>query len=275
MVDGLNVGNPGYGTIGTPLSTEFVKEVSVITGGYMPEYWRTTGGTISAITKSGSNELHGGVFANNAPGGLSGKPKLPPAGVGAVAMTTPLDWLGDVGGDVGGPIVKDKVWYYAGLRRLFRELQRQPVVLSPFPVPPCEVGPCEPPPVEHILNADQTNSATATSFQILAKLTWAINPDNKLTGTFIASPTRSGGNNKFSVDPTTGLAQTEAYPNGTVGSTALQSNSQSYDASLRWSSEFANKRILLDTTVGYHHEVDTELPMDRFSVRGSGHPELH
>jgi hypothetical protein len=64
LIDGLNVGNPGYGTIGTPLSMEFVKEVSIITGGYMPEYGRTTGGTLSAITKSGSNELHGNVFAN-------------------------------------------------------------------------------------------------------------------------------------------------------------------------------------------------------------------
>ena len=268
LVDGLNVGNPGYGTIGTPLSTEFVKEVSVITGGYMPEYGRTTGGTISAITKSGSNDLHGGVFANFAPGGLAGTPKVPPAGVGAVAMTTKLDWLGDVGGDVGGPIVKDKVWYYAGFDVSSENynVNRQFFRLTPTAANLASASPT----TQHIPGADETNPATATSFQILAKLTWAINPDNKLTGTFIASPTHTGGNNKFSVDPQTGLAQTEAYPNGTVGSTALESNSQSYDASLRWSSEFANKRILLDTIVGYHHEVDTEYPMDGSQFGQSG-----
>src|SRR5439155_3399214 len=44
VVDGLSVNNPGNGTIGTPLSSEFVKEVNVISCGYLSEYGRTTGG---------------------------------------------------------------------------------------------------------------------------------------------------------------------------------------------------------------------------------------
>src|SRR5262245_35241373 len=32
-IDGLSVGNPGFGTLGTPLSSEFVKEVNVVSGG--------------------------------------------------------------------------------------------------------------------------------------------------------------------------------------------------------------------------------------------------
>ena len=42
--------------------------MNVITGGYMPEYGRTTGGAISAITKSGGNEFHGSVFGTWTPG---------------------------------------------------------------------------------------------------------------------------------------------------------------------------------------------------------------
>ena len=70
LIDGLSVNNPAYGTLGTPLTSEFVDEVNVITGGYMPEYGRTTGGAISAVTKSGGNEFHGSIFGTFTPGGL-------------------------------------------------------------------------------------------------------------------------------------------------------------------------------------------------------------
>jgi outer membrane receptor protein involved in Fe transport len=70
VVDGLSVNDPSVGTIGTPLSVEFVKEVNIITGGYMPEYGRSTGGVLNVVTKSGSNEFHGSVFGNIAPGFL-------------------------------------------------------------------------------------------------------------------------------------------------------------------------------------------------------------
>jgi Carboxypeptidase regulatory-like domain len=272
LIDGLNVGNPGYGTIGTPLSIEFVKELSVITGGYMPEYGRTTGGMLSAITKSGSNELHGNVFANFAPGGLAGTPTTPPVGVGATTSTSPLDWIGDVGGDVGGPIAKDKLWFYAGFdvssenysvkRQFYRQIPTAANLGGALNVNCGTPGNPACPQTERILGADQNTAAQALSFQAIAKLTWAINENNKLTGTFVASPTRTGGAGKFSVDPKMGGAQLGAYPNGTLESTALQANSQSYDASLRWSSEFSNKRVLLDTTVGFHHEVDSEYPSD-------------
>src|SRR5262249_1729176 len=75
VIDGLSVSNPGFGVVGTPLSTEFVKETNVISGGYMPEYGRTMGGVLNVVTKSGSNEYHGGFFAYFTPGGLAGTPR--------------------------------------------------------------------------------------------------------------------------------------------------------------------------------------------------------
>ena len=63
VLDGMSVNNPAYGIVGTPLSMEFIKEVNVISGGYMPEYGRATGGMLNVVTKSGSNEFHGVVFA--------------------------------------------------------------------------------------------------------------------------------------------------------------------------------------------------------------------
>ncbi len=44
VVDGLSTNDPAFGINASPLSIEFVQDVNVITGGYMPEYGRSTGG---------------------------------------------------------------------------------------------------------------------------------------------------------------------------------------------------------------------------------------
>lgn len=75
LLDGSSVNTPVYGLLATPLSIDFIQEVSVLSGGYMPEYGRATGGIVSAITKSGSNAFHGSVFMNVAPGGFTGPAK--------------------------------------------------------------------------------------------------------------------------------------------------------------------------------------------------------
>ena len=60
-INGLNVTDPyrrqGYSSV--PFA--FYKEVQVKTGGYSAEFGRSTGGVINAVTRSGSNEFHGGV----------------------------------------------------------------------------------------------------------------------------------------------------------------------------------------------------------------------
>src|SRR6185436_12676276 len=55
VIDGISVNNTALGTIGTPLSIEFIHEHNVISAGYMPEYGRAMGGILSVVTKSGSN----------------------------------------------------------------------------------------------------------------------------------------------------------------------------------------------------------------------------
>jgi hypothetical protein len=76
VLDGMNVTDPVYGTFGAnptaqiaqpSLLTNFIQEVDVKTGGFMPEYGRTTGGVLNMVTRSGSNEFHGSVFGNFTP----------------------------------------------------------------------------------------------------------------------------------------------------------------------------------------------------------------
>ncbi len=100
-----------YGLIPTQ---ESVAEMKVVTSPYSAEYGRTMGGVINVVTKSGTNEYHGGLFyfarttglsANQFERNLASQPKL------AVHFHTP-------GGMIGGPIKKNKLFFFFETQRL-------------------------------------------------------------------------------------------------------------------------------------------------------------
>ncbi len=116
MIDGLDNNERIIGTIGVRPSIEAIREINVQSNSYTAEVGRTAGGVINIITKSGSNALHGSAyefFRNDALdatpfqfGGTNPKPKLR---------------QNQFGGSLGGPIVKDKVFFfgdYEGLRQI-------------------------------------------------------------------------------------------------------------------------------------------------------------
>jgi hypothetical protein len=267
LVDGLSVGNPGNGLIGTPLSVEFVKEVNVISGGYLPEYGRTMGGVLNAITKTGSNEFHGGAFSYFSPGGLAGTPSVPVQPIQSEIGVAPLSSIWDIGADVGGPIIKDKLWFYVGFdyssetydinRSFYSEVYNGNINTGGVAINPATGNPV----TNHIPGMDQHYLATAESFQALGNLTYAVNENNKLSLTFIAAPTKAGGPGQFSVDPASGGPQSNGS-GGTFSSLASQQDGAAYDTNLKWSTELDNKRVLVDTMVGWHHQTSEILPAD-------------
>src|SRR6266496_5771 len=108
ILDGVNTTDPGFGGGGANLPFEFVQEVEVKTGSYSAEYGRSTGGIFNVITKSGGNEFHGDVFGYFTTKGLvRGVKNLPFTGSAANGFSE-----ADIGGDIGGPIIKDKLWFF-------------------------------------------------------------------------------------------------------------------------------------------------------------------
>jgi hypothetical protein len=268
QVDGHSVSNPGFGMNGTSLSSEFLKEVNVISGGYMPEYGRTMGGVLNAVTKTGSNQFHGSVFGYLSPGALQGSATQVKSAVGTVSSSTPLSYLGDVGLDLGGPIIKDKLWFYGGFdysttkfkanRSFYRQVDDGAGGFM--------LGPDGNPVKVLIPGADESYDAVSKTIQAIIKLTYALNSDNRLTLSAFGAPSSSGGPGKFAIDhlqevPET-LVNTTTPFNGTYSSIAHQVNNRPYDVSAKWTTQFLNKRALVDTTVGWHHQEVDVIPSD-------------
>lgn len=123
VVDGVNVTNQGYGALGsysivfgslgnaTPF--DFIKEVQVKTGGYQAEFGQSMGGVVNVVTKSGSNTLNGSVFGYAQPNNLSAEWKTFESVEGTV-NTVGQD-RADVGIEVGGPILRDKLFFFAAI----------------------------------------------------------------------------------------------------------------------------------------------------------------
>ena len=110
ILDGVNATDPAFGGSGANLPFEFVQEIEIKTGAYGAEYGKSTGGIFNVITKSGTNEFHGDIFGYFTTKGLVRDVKetaFPFTG----AVPTGFSEV-DAGFDVGGPIIKDKLWFF-------------------------------------------------------------------------------------------------------------------------------------------------------------------
>jgi hypothetical protein len=123
VVDGVNITNQGYGALGsysivfgslgngTPF--DFMKEVQVKSGGYEAEYGQATGGVVNVVTKSGTNNLRGTVFGYTRPDSMESDFTQVQTPNGTVNTTGTQ--VSDVGIEVGGPILKDKLFLFGAV----------------------------------------------------------------------------------------------------------------------------------------------------------------
>ncbi|HTV21365.1 MAG TPA: TonB-dependent receptor [Polyangiaceae bacterium] len=265
MIDGLSVGDPGFGYNGSPFSIEFIKETSILTGGYLPEYGRGGGGILDVVTKSGGNEFTGSFFANLSP--WQGNPKLTPE-QDAIRTVSKIKYIYDVGFDVGGPIIQDKLWFYAGadISHAVHQLDRDLMGLI--------TGPDG----KYVYDNDglirsgrfpgtsQSFDAVQSQFQYIAKLTFSPSDDDRLELSHRGTPSWSGGDGDYSLDYETGVPMVWANPGadiiGPYGTMAWKQIFSSFDTTLKWSHSALNKRLTLDTTIGWHNQRSADLAAD-------------
>jgi hypothetical protein len=152
--EGVNVTDNVTGTFGANLNTEIIQEQSVLTGGLPAEFVGATGLVSNVITKSGGNQFSGSVNYYIQNDSLVADNKNDPGGK--------FDTY-DTAATFGGPIVKDKAWFFASFRNVNRkdDVARNNVVLRTV-----------------------ENDAK----QSFAKITWALTQSDLISGLYLSDP---------------------------------------------------------------------------------------
>jgi len=112
LIDGLPNKDNFNGGPSAQFNQDSILEFQVVTGGYKAEFGHASGGIINVVTRGGTNDWHGGVSAffrnsvfdsNDIPGATGGAPFL-------------NRW--DPTAYFGGPILKDKVFFFGSAERI-------------------------------------------------------------------------------------------------------------------------------------------------------------
>jgi len=100
------------------ISQASVREFQVNTSNFSSEYGRAAGAVVNSVTRSGGNHTHGQLFyymRDNALGATNAFTVVPvrdAAGDWGTEKVKPLDRRQQFGGSIGGPIVKDRLFYF-------------------------------------------------------------------------------------------------------------------------------------------------------------------
>src|SRR5215218_7022211 len=197
IADGVNITNSAfggigtfsrsYGALGTGINTSFIKEVQVKTGGFEPQYGQSLGGIVNIITQSGGNEYHGSIYGFARPSAFEATRRQ--------ADATRVNKQGsllheenyDVGADLGGYLVRDKLFFFGSFNPTVRREVVQGVQGNANDI---AAG-----------NGDIVNSGLFTqrgefarryrTYNYAGKLDWGLNPNPQVTFSIFGDPTKT------------------------------------------------------------------------------------
>src|SRR5213594_2304849 len=111
LLDGTNINDQSNNTPGSAsgnlLGVEMLREFRVLTGAYSAEYGRYSGGIVTAVTKTGGNELHGNVYEFHRNDNLDARNFFD-------QTSKPEFKRNQFGATLGGPIVRDRTFFFGG-----------------------------------------------------------------------------------------------------------------------------------------------------------------
>ncbi len=113
-VDGADFTDNSINAARTTVSQEAVQEYQVATNSYTAEFGRATGGVINVVTKRGTNQFTGNVFGFIRDKNIQARNAFAPINKPDFRRT-------QFGATLGGPIVKDKTFFFAAFERRQRD----------------------------------------------------------------------------------------------------------------------------------------------------------
>ncbi|MBI4443619.1 MAG: TonB-dependent receptor, partial [Acidobacteria bacterium] len=147
LLDGVNLSDSRTATPGSAsgnvLGTDTIREFRMLTSNYSAEYGQVSGGVMTAVSKSGTNAIHGSAFEYLRNSALDARRFFDVGGV-------PPFKRNQFGFTVGGPIVRDRSFFfgsYEGLRERLATTQTFRTATADarrgvLPSGPCSIAPC-------------------------------------------------------------------------------------------------------------------------------------
>ena len=188
VVNGANVTDPGFGGFGTfsrvfgslgnGVNFDFIQEVQVKSGGFEAQYGQALGGVVNVLTKSGSNVFHGSFYSYFAPREFEAT--RPDVNRVVNNVTTRIVAAGnyDFGGDFGGYIKKDKLFFYGGFNPQYGYSYRAAAATVPLTGKPTGFA-----------NASLgTISVETRTLNYVGKINWNISSRHQLEGSVFGDP---------------------------------------------------------------------------------------
>ena len=120
QVDGADNTDNSVNAARSTVSQEAVQEFQVATNSYAPEFGRATGGIINVVTKGGTNEFRGNIFGFLRHKSIQARNGLAPL-IDNDPNKKPPFTRAQYGATLGGPIVKDRTFFFAAFEQRRRQ----------------------------------------------------------------------------------------------------------------------------------------------------------
>src|SRR5436309_3705395 len=197
LLDGTDINDssnstPG-GSAGTNLGVDAIKEFKIVAATFSAEYGRASGAVVSAVTRSGTNEFHGTLFEflrNSALDARTifdledhngdGKAELPPFR------------RNQFGGVLGGPIHKDKTFFFGGYEGLRQARSETTIAVVPTIAAKRGILPCVAP-TNRIAGSEGARLCPSSPINSLGSYgTYTVTPSPKIVPFFQYYPDPNG-----------------------------------------------------------------------------------
>jgi hypothetical protein len=132
LFDGTNVTCPCNGVARSEPGVEFIQEVHVQSIGASAEFGNVQGAVINVVTRQGSERFLGDASVYGQTAGLTSQPVLLPMTARSGQSGYSRARYRDVNANVGGPVRRDRLWFFAGYQYL-RDFDSQPGADPAFP----------------------------------------------------------------------------------------------------------------------------------------------
>jgi hypothetical protein len=118
LLNGVDINDNLFGTANNVYIEDALQEISVISSGISAEYGRFSGGVVNAITKSGGNEFQGSFRTDLINSDWQDESLVEKNAIAAGRGQPHLDDTNFIHtATLGGPIVKDRLWFFGAARR--------------------------------------------------------------------------------------------------------------------------------------------------------------